>query len=138
MREGSRNKSSPSKVSITKNSNRKNKLFSNLHDIRYLSSLGQKLKAPELPKSVFPKSRLDSLRKRERPCTAAHSGKRRSYSRGANKSKSSLKIHKSIKNDYWDGYSSHNKRSRQSNSSFDKRSASMKKRLQELEKAMFE
>ncbi|CAI2367888.1 unnamed protein product [Moneuplotes crassus] len=129
-------KNSPSKASISKVGNRKTKLFSNLHDIRYLSSLGHKQKIPELPKSVFPKSRLNSLKKRERPLTAAHSGHRRCHSRATNKSKSPLKIQKSIKSDYWDGYPTHHKKSRQSNSAFDKRSSSMKKRLHEIEKTM--
>ena len=130
---------SPVRYMITKQHKRiwtTNKFFNNLHDKWFLTSLGGKVKIPKIPKSLRPNSRLSSAKKRERPWTAAIARITRSSSKSRYVKPRKLWKYKSRKNDYFDGYSSSLNKSKQSHNSFEKRSMSMQKRLQEIEQSI--
>lgn len=122
-------KKSTSRKPSTKNIK---KLFYNLHDRKYLSALGKRQPVPELPKSLFPKCRLTTI-KLKRPSTAALVRVNKSASRltsASNNYSSSISKQKSLKNDYWDGYVNDQKRAKHFRS-FDRRSVSANKNRRE-------
>lgn len=103
-----------------------NKLFKNLYDKNYLSSLGRKVKKPKFPKSLYPVRRLSSMKKK-RPSTAAiyrlhNSATRLSFKEFKYSPNCRTKI--SMSNDYTDGYNTFNLQRSRQHQSFDKRSSS--------------